>query len=129
MKRQILIVDDEPEVTNLVRLILETDAYYTVREVNDASSALKIAREFQPDLVLMDIMMPGIDGSELAGLMLEDKQLQQVPVVFLTALVDRKETFAEADWFLRGGRTFLPKPFSAEQLLGCVKEKLSVASA
>lgn len=125
MKHRILIIDDEPEMTAIVRLILESEIYCKVLEVTDPTTAQETARDFAPDLVFMDVMMPFIDGSELAARFLEDPQLQNVAVVFLTALVDRQETFAHASYFVRGGRTFLPKPIAARQLIDCVKKKLA----
>ena len=66
-KKRILIVDDEPGITNLLRLNLEKSGHYTVRTENDAERVLSAAVEFKPDLMMLDVMMPGMSGGELAG--------------------------------------------------------------
>ncbi len=80
MKKRILVVDDEPEFTNLLKLSLESHGYYEVREENDAEHARAAAREFDPDLVVLDIMMPEMDGSEVAAALKEDRVTRDVPV-------------------------------------------------
>ena len=64
--KRILIIDDEPSMTRMIRLTLEMTKRYQVREENNAMHALATAREFKPDLILLDVIMPGVDGGELA---------------------------------------------------------------
>ena len=87
MKKRILIVDDERWFTNLLKYSLETEGYFDVRQENDATRALGVARHYGPDLVILDIMMPALDGSELAARLKADPLLDDVPVLFMTALV------------------------------------------
>ena len=122
MKKRILIVDDERWFTNLLEYSLETEGYYDVRQENDASLALQTAREYGPDLVIFDIMMPHVDGSELASRMKADPLLGDVPVIFLTALVTDAD--APDGSCSRGGQTFLPKHVAVERLIECIEEKL-----
>ncbi len=121
MKKRILIVDDERWFTNLVKYSLETEGYYEVRQENDPLLAIDAARDYGPDLVLLDLMMPGLDGCELAARFKADPLLREVPTIFMTALV----TDADApDGFCnRGGQTFLPKGVSVERLMACIEEK------
>ena len=122
MKKRILIVDDERWFTNLVGYSLETEGYYRVRQENDALQALQAAREFHPDLIILDIMMPHLDGSELAAKFKLDRQLRDVPVIFLTALVTDSE--AAGGLCTQGGHTFLPKSVSTELLIECIEAKV-----
>jgi len=91
MKKRILVVDDEPDFTSMLRLTLESHGYFEVREENDADRARAAVREFDPDVVLLDIMMPGMEGSEVAAALKADPVTRDVPVIFLTALVSQAD--------------------------------------
>ena len=123
MKKRILIVDDEPEFTGMMRLSLESQGYYEVREENDAEHARAAAREFDPDVVLLDIMMPELEGSEVAAALKADPVTRDVPVIFLTALVSRED--APTGACSSGGHTFLPKNIRLEKLIGCIEDKIA----
>jgi CheY-like chemotaxis protein len=122
MKKRILIVDDEPEFTNLLKLSLESHGYYEVREENDAERARAAAREFGPDLVVLDIMMPEMEGNEVAAALKADPITRDVPVIFLTALVSRDD--APEGTCSSGGHTFLPKDIRLEKLMRCIEDKI-----
>ena len=89
--KRILVVDDRASDTRLVKLYLERDGDYVVREVNDAKAALSAAEEFEPNLILLDLMMPGMGGTELAGRFEANPKLKAVPIVFLTAAVTKEQ--------------------------------------
>jgi CheY-like chemotaxis protein len=127
MKKRILVVDDEPEFTNLLKLTLESQGYYEVREENDAENVRASAREFDPDLVVLDIMMPELDGSEVAAALKADPVTRDVPVIFLTALVSQED--APMGACSSGGQTFLPKNIRVEKLIGCIEDKISKRQA
>src|SRR5574341_977452 len=91
VQKRILIVDDETTITRLLKLNLERTGAYVVREENLGSNAHLAAREFKPDLILLDIMMPDIDGGDVAAQLQEDPILKNTPVVFLTAAVKKDE--------------------------------------
>src|ERR1035437_10728684 len=93
-KKRILVVDDRASDTWLVKLYLEGTNDYVVREENDAKAALSAAEEFQPHLILLDVMMPGMDGGELAACFQANPKLKGVPIVFLTAAVTKREVTA-----------------------------------
>jgi len=122
MKKRIFVIDDESDFTHLMKASLEADGYYHVGEENDAGSAVAAARVFDPDLILLDIMMPHLDGSEVAAHMRNDPVLREVPIVFMTALVGT--TDAPAGSCSSGGHTFLPKYISTERLIDCIEAKL-----
>ena len=123
MRKRILVVDDEQDFTYLMRLTLESEGYYEVREENDATCALAAAREFDPDLIILDIMMPHLDGSEVAARAKADPVLRDVPIIFMTALVPSDE--APSGSCSRGGQTFLPKDVPVERLIECIEDKIA----
>ena len=121
-KKRILAVDDRVSDTRLVKLYLERTNNYVVREINDAKTALPAAEEFQPHLILLDVMMPGIDGGELAACFQANPKLKAVPIVFLTGVVTKGEV--EALGGRSGGSSFLAKPVVLSKLLTCLKQHL-----
>lgn len=123
--KKILIVDDEPGFTRLIRLTLEKIGGYEVIEENDASRAWETAREVKPDLILLDIVMPKMDGGDIASQIKSDWTLKHIPIIFLTAIVSRRETVPGG---LIGGYPFISKPVSLDDLVHCIEENLARAS-
>ena len=121
-KQHIMIVDDEPSVTRLVRLTLEHTGEYEVREENHPDHALAAAREFRPDLILLDVLMPGLDGGQLASQFKASPHFAKVPIVFLTAAVTHAEVTSHGG--LVGGERFLAKPVDIPELVECLHEIL-----
>ena len=112
MKQQrILIIDDESGFTRLLKLTLERTGRYTVCEENDGTKAWLAARDFKPDIIFLDIVMPKIDGGDVAQQIRSDPMLAHVPIIFLTAIVSEKEGGQEI-----GGFPFLAKPVSLEAI-------------
>src|SRR5271170_5230265 len=103
MTARILIVDDVPANSRLMEAKLSAE-YYQVASVRDGFAALAKAHEWQPDLILLDVMMPGMDGYECCRRLKEDAQTQHIPVVMVTALGEPSERLqgleAGADDFL-----------------------------
>ena len=120
-KKRVLIVDDESGFTRLLKLTLERRGGYSVREENDATKALSSAREFRPDLVLLDIVMPKMDGGDVARQIKADSLIKNARIVFLTAIVSSKETNGK----LIGGFPFMAKPVSIDALVKCIEENLA----
>ena len=121
-KKRILVVDDRARDTRLLKLYLERTNDYVVREENDAMAAVSAAEEFQPHLILLDVMMPGMDGGELAACFQANPKLKAVPIVFLTAAVSKGEV--EAGGGMIGGRHFLAKPVVLSEVVACLKYHL-----
>ena len=119
--KKILIVDDEAGFTRLIKLTLEKTGRYEVCEVNDGTKAWNKAREFRPDLILLDIVMPKIDGGDVAAQIQRDPLLDGVAIVFLTAIVSEKETVPGG---LIGGFPFISKPVSLDTLMRTIEENL-----
>src|SRR5438477_10668877 len=121
-KKRILVVDDKASNTRLVKLYLEQTNDYVVRAENDATAALSAAEEFQPHLILLDVMMPGMDGGELAACFQANSKVKAVPIVFLTAAVTKQEV--EAGGGRLGGFPFLAKPVVLPEVVACLKHHL-----
>jgi len=120
-KRRILIVDDDRDSTHLIKILLEKISHYLVLEENDAAKAHESARDFRPDLILLDIMMPQIDGGDIAARIDADPGLQRTPIIFLTALVTKAE--AKAGLHIQG-HPVLAKPIDIPELINRVEENL-----
>src|SRR4051812_1526863 len=90
-KKRILLVDDERSFTTLLKLNLEETGNYEVRVENWPEDAFKAAKEFKPDLVLLDIIMPRVPGGNVAAQITEDPELKDTPIVFLTAAVRKHQ--------------------------------------
>ena len=125
-KRRILIVDNDHGTTHLVKVLLEKTGDYLVFEQNDATKAHLSARNFRPDLMLLDIVMPETDGGEVAARIKADPELQNTPIIFLTALVTRAE--AKSGLRIQGHR-FLAKPVSILELTDAIEEHVPVGEA
>ncbi|HUE60026.1 MAG TPA: response regulator [Acidimicrobiales bacterium] len=115
--RMVLVVDDDEMIRRLVRAVLEADEF-EVAEARDGESALQLANEVRPAVVVLDIMMPGLDGVEVCRRLDHDN----VKVVILTA---RDDPRLEDECRQAGADAFLTKPFSSIQLLDLVAELLA----
>lgn len=124
MKKKVLLVDDEKSFTNLLKLNLEQTGNYEVRVVNWGEDALSTAREFQPNIMLLDIIMPRMPGGNVAAEFEADPQLKNMPIVFLTAAVQRSR-LEEMDGII-SGRPCLAKPASLEEIVGMIEKHASV---
>jgi DNA-binding response OmpR family regulator len=122
IKSRILIVDDEPNLSGLVRLILEKTNRFEVRVENRSALALSAAREFHPDIVLLDVDMPGKDGGEVAREMQAEPAFRGMPILFLTSLISRTE--AGGGETMRGGMRFLAKPVNPQVLIAALDRLL-----
>ena len=90
-KTRILAVDDEPNLSDLVRLFLEKTKRFEVRTENRPGNVLAIAREFRPEMILLDVDMPGQDGGEVAREIEADPALRGTPILFFTSLISASE--------------------------------------
>jgi CheY-like chemotaxis protein len=120
--RRILIVDNDKNTTHLVKILLERTGRYVVFEENDSTRAHQTARNFRADLIFLDVVMPNRDGGEIAAQIRADPELQNTPIIFLTALVTRAEAKAGVQI---DGHSFLAKPISIQELIEAVEENLT----
>ncbi len=122
MKIKILVVDDEISITRMIKINLEMTGKYDVRTENFGRDVLQAVREFQPDLLFLDVMMPDISGDEVFTMLKEDDDLNHTKVVFLTALVTRDETAGGHNKI--GGNIFLAKPVKTKDLVHVIDKVL-----
>jgi len=122
MTKRILVVDDEPSVTRNLKLNLESDGGFDVFTENHAANVLTAARIFRPDLILLDVMMPDMDGGDVAARLRADPLLLDTPIIFLTALVSNEETNGHE--MLSGAETFLAKPVDIGELRQTLQEHI-----
>ena len=116
----VLIVDDDPRVREYVRVNLEMEGY-AVREASSAEEGLAVLEEVSPDLVLLDVMMPEVDGWEMLRRLQERHGVGAIPVVMFSGKVEEQ---AAAEATARGAQGFLGKPFDPQQLIEHAKQLL-----
>ena len=110
---RILIVDDEPDVTELLKYKLEQDGHLC-QVVNNPLSFISVAREFNPNLIVLDIMMPELNGLQLCKMVRSDPKMNTIPIIFLTA---RGEVEDRIKGLESGGDDYMAKPFNTKELL------------
>ena len=119
---KILIVEDEPQINRLVELVLQSDGYYKIRKAFDGQTALNMIKEDKPDLMLLDVMIPNIDGFSLCKLIKEDKTLNSIRIIMLTAKKMEEDILQGFEY---GGVDYIAKPFSNKILLARIKAHLA----
>jgi DNA-binding response OmpR family regulator len=123
IKPRILIVDDEPNLSGLVCRFLEKTGRFEVRVENRSALALSAAREFRPDMILLDMDMPGKNGGEVAREIGDDPTLHKAAILFFTSLISRAE--AGEREMVRNGHLFLAKPVNPTVLIAAVDRVLA----
>jgi two-component system OmpR family response regulator len=118
---RVLVIDDDPDTTQLIKLFLERKGDYRVFEENDPHKAHQTARNLRPDVILLDVVMPEVDGGEVAARIQNDPVLQSTPIIFLTALVTKGET---QNGLEIQGHSFLAKPISIHELIEAIDRYL-----
>jgi CheY-like chemotaxis protein len=114
-KRRVLVVDDDVNLSRLAGMILENSGRYEVMIVNESARALPAAVQFRPDVMLLDVDMPGKSGGDLAREAANDSRLRDIPILFLTGLVSYEEAGERP--LVNGGMKFLAKPVDPALLL------------
>jgi DNA-binding response OmpR family regulator len=117
MGAKVLVIDDEAPIRLLCRVNLEAEKMEVV-EAEDGTQGLELARSEQPDVILLDVMMPGLDGWEVLHRLLEDETTKEIPIVFLTA---RAELRDRARGLELGGVDYVTKPFNPTELAPLVQ--------
>ena len=125
-KNRILVIDDNLNATRIVKLSLERTGSYEVRELNDPTQSLEAAREFRPDLILLDVCMPDIEGSEVAEKITSDPDFAATPVVFLTSIVTPREA-GKTGSITVGRHEYIAKPARTQTIVACVQKHLAQA--
>jgi CheY-like chemotaxis protein len=121
MSKKILVVDDEPNIVTMVASRLRANGY-EVLSAFGGEEGLEKCKQFQPDAVILDILMPDIDGASVAEELKEDPSTSKIPIIFLTAVIKPGEKSKNKKI---GGQYFLAKPFKGEDLIEMLKRVLS----
>jgi DNA-binding response OmpR family regulator len=126
-KKRVLIVDDDLACARILKTGLERAATYEVRVEHRATHAVPAAREFEPDMILLDVCMVDGDGGDVAFAVRNDRQLQNIPIVFLTSIVSENE--AQDGSARRGSFPFLAKPARLERVIACIEKYTDTGSS
>lgn len=121
LKAKILIVEDEPQINRLIELILQSEGYYNILKSYDGQSAFKIIEKEKPDLILLDVMIPEIDGFSLCKMIKEIPDFSSIQIIMLTA---RKMEEDILQGFENGAIDYISKPFNNKILLARIKAHL-----
>jgi CheY-like chemotaxis protein len=118
-KTNVLIIDDEERFGRIVKLNLEKTGRFTVQTATEGKTGIGLARRNRPDIILLDIMMPEMSGSEVAEALEDDPVTRSIPVIFLTALI-KQEELEERGGYIKGHH-FLAKPISSRDLIQSIE--------
>ncbi|MDD5730893.1 MAG: response regulator [Candidatus Omnitrophica bacterium] len=117
-KKKILVVDDEADIVSLLKIRLEASGY-EVCTAGDGNSGYEKAKSEHPDLIILDLMLPGMDGYQVCRLLKFDQNYRAIPIIMLTA----KSQKDDKDWGQKvGADCYLTKPFEAKEILEKIKE-------
>ena len=119
---KILIVEDEPQINRLIELVLLSDGFYNIKKSFDGAEALELMKSDKPDLILLDVMLPSIDGFSLCKQIKADEYLKTIQVIMLTAKKMEEDVL---EGFESGAIDYISKPFSNKILLARVKAHLN----
>lgn len=122
---RILVVDDEEEMLKSIRLTLE-GLGHECRYVANGLQALDTARKWEPDLIILDIMLPGLDGFQVSRYLKFDSKFRHIPIVMLTAKSDERD---KARGFEAGTNEYLTKPFTLEQFMNVISRYVPVETS
>ncbi len=121
---RILVIDDEPDFSALFKENLEEAGNYTVETETDPSQAVTRAKEFQPDLIFVDVVMPSMDGGDVVSALKAEAGFARTPVLMLTALVEEDPNKPTGE-SVSGGLTFVSKTTRLEKILALIEKTLA----
>lgn len=121
MAKKVLIIDDEKDILISLSSYLSRNGY-DVKSADNGKDGLKLVQEEKPQLIILDLMLPDIDGSDIAARLLEDPQTRDIPVVFLTSMMRKGEQLESGGQI--GNRCIIAKPCSSEEILACIKDRI-----
>ncbi|MGZ0657641.1 response regulator [Coraliomargarita sp. W4R53] len=121
--RRVLVIDDEPSFTRMIKLNLEGTGNYVVETLNESRKALEVTKAFVPDIILLDVVMPEVDGGDVALNLRSRSATKNIPIIFVSAMVSQKES--KRGFYQSGGEHFLAKPVDKDTLCGAIEMVLS----
>jgi len=122
-KRKILIVDDDEELVELISDVLERDGRFDVRSANNGFDAGMMVKEYRPDLIVLDIMLPDINGKEVCQRVRNDKTMDDVRIICISGMVEEDKV---GELKAAGANDFMHKPFEVERLIGRMCHHLDI---
>ncbi len=122
-KKKILLVDDEEDFCFFMKKNLEGTNEFQVITATEGREGIDLARKERPDLILLDIVMPGVSGVDMADALLNDPETKQIPIIFLTAVVAEGEMDGNPVTKI-GGRNFIAKTVGIKKIIAFIKEVL-----
>ena len=125
-KRKVLIVDDDEELVELLSDVFEKDARFDVRTANNGFDAGMLVKEYRPDLVVLDVMLPDINGKEVCQRVRSDSSLESVKIICISGMVEQDKV---AELKAAGANDFMHKPFNVERLLDRACDLLEIERA
>ena len=125
-KRKVLIVDDDEELVELLSDVFEKDGRFEVKTANNGFDAGMLVREFRPDLVVLDVMLPDINGKEVCQRIRSDETLESVKIICISGMVEQDKV---AELRLAGANDFMHKPFNVDRLLDRACDLLEIERA
>lgn len=118
MQKKVLIIEDEPEIRTILAIAVRHGGEFEAIVARDGSEGISMAQEVRPDVILLDVLMPGLDGYTVCRRIKEQPQLKDIPVIFITAKSDCAEAAKAAE---AGGCACIGKPFDPLQLSARIK--------
>lgn len=118
-ENKILIIDDDVDLLVLLKLELSERGYSIITATN-GESGLRLAKEKQPNVIVLDVILPGLGGGEVAEMLKADSATKNIPIIFLTCLYSKKEEASEGH--LIHGNVFIAKPFESKELLDAIEK-------
>lgn len=119
---RILLIDDEAPFTRMLKLNMENAGNYVVESLNDSTQARIVAKQFKPDLILLDVVMPEADGGDVAASLRESDETKDIPIIFVSAMVSRRES--NKGLYQSGGENFLSKPVNSDIVIDAINQVL-----
>ena len=119
-RKKILIIDDEKGFTELIKDVLEETGRYEVKTENEVRNGFLAVKNFCPDLVLLDVVFPEMDGTSVAVEIKSDEKTKNIPIIFVTGTITPEEATAQGV----GGQFFLSKPVKIKELIKCIDERI-----
>jgi two-component system alkaline phosphatase synthesis response regulator PhoP len=124
VKKRILVIDDEQDICNSSKSVLERTEKFEVLVSTDALTGINLAKSNNPDLILLDVNMPDMDGGEVAQQLRDYKATSEIPIIFLTALLRKEETGEDPGKI--GRHFFMAKPVLAKELIDKIESVLKI---
>ena len=124
-KRKILLVDDDTDITSLFEDVLNRDGRFEVRTANNGFDAGMMVKEYHPDLIVLDIMLPDINGREVCQRVRQNKAMDDVKIICISGMVEEDKI---SELKAAGANDFLQKPFDTERLIGRLCALLDIES-